>query len=186
VTHVRQGPHGPRWAGCHIDDIHERYGWTPAKLALEPDANPMPEQFMQFEGGLTRDVWSFAHLSAVAVPRKPQLNQVMFQFLTQHAYVMDTLPGAFSSVLAELRHDNFQPGAKNRYSVFTNNPYPSAARPDWNRYTFSKIHYEEKNLAARGEWNILLDFRLHCCTELGDFHLVDLYGFFFFWAKGKL
>lgn len=159
ITVIRQGPHGPRWAGCRIDRIYERYGWTAATLGLGPDANSLPGQFMQFETGVTRDVWFFGQLSAVAVPRDHNRNQILFQFMNRHAYLLDTLPGAFSAVLAEMRRDNFQMGTKNRFSIFTTNPFPAVAKVDWNRYTFAKITYEEKNLAARGEWNILLDFR---------------------------
>jgi hypothetical protein len=157
-TVIQGGPQGPAWSGCTVTKIYHRLGWTKpvGKLALDP--NPLTVPFLQMETGTTRDLWSHDHLDRFAIPRGTQ-ERLLIQFLPQHAYVLHTDEGTFLTRLRELRKANFTYAMKNRFSVFHSNPYPPFPYLGLDRYTFREIAYEERDLASKAEWEVVIDFR---------------------------
>lgn len=153
------GPVGPQCCRASVQAIIQRYGWTRPKDAMALDPNATPPSLFQFENGLMRDHWRHDAITGFAVPsgRAPK-TKILLQFRDRHAYVLHTLPGTFSSVLAELKKTHFRYDMVNRFSTFIANPYPPCPLIRTERYTFDKIDYEEKNLAVRGEWEVVIEF----------------------------
>jgi hypothetical protein len=157
-TTIQAGSQGPAWSRCTVARIYHRLGWTKpqGKLALDP--NPLAAPFLQMETGTTRDLWCHDRLDRFAIPRGTQ-EKLLIQFLPNHAYVLHTDAGVFLPRLRELRKANFTYAMKNRFSVFHSNPYPPFPHLGLDRYTFRAIAYEERDLASKAEWEVVIDFR---------------------------
>lgn len=151
------GPYGPSWGRCTVTSIRDRLAWEPCTIPMAPDPNPTPDNFFSFETGTSRDLWPFRSLTVFAISRRRSQNQFMLQFPHEHAFVLETEPAAFLPMLKTFQASNFTLGMPHRFTAFGRNPYhcPVTLAP----FQFRSIRFERRNLAARGEWEILLAYR---------------------------
>lgn len=139
-------------AFAHVTEIRPEKRWSDWVATVPPEQNAPRRDCLQFEASSFRHLWPLAHLEAFLL----QDGRLAFQFRGDHSYILTPAPDKFAEVRDRVLDENLRPGCGNLFTVFDDSWYVDAA-PD--RFVCQTILHKQENIAARGEWEVVLDLR---------------------------